>query len=86
MTVCSTSGRDEKITRKAEKKGGTSVAVMNSLNKNSPSIESSDSAQHNERNQETRRNRGARTRRQAPKEGRHVSELIGPACCFPPFV
>ena len=44
------------------------------------SLESSDSVQHNEGNQETRRNRGARTRKQATKERGQVSKLISPAC------
>ena len=50
------------------------------------SLESSDSVQNNEGNQETKRNRGAKTRKQATKERRQVSELISPACWCPPFL
>ena len=53
VTVCSTSGLDEKIKRNAEnRKHMRSCNEFSELN--SPSIESSDSAQHNEGDQETR--------------------------------
>ena len=64
----------------------TGVAVKWILWINSPSVESSDSVQHNEGNQETKETGGTRTNKRAPKEDRQVSELISPSCRFPPYI
>ena len=80
LTVCSTSDRLEKHMGKWNT--GCCWYKFSEFK----SLESSDSVQHNEGNQETRRNRRARTRKQATKERGQVSELISPACWFPPFL
>ena len=84
MTVCSTSDLDEKNGRLKKKTQG-SCNEFSELN--SPSIESSDSVQHNEGNLETRRTGGARTNKRTPEEenGRYLSSSVRPVA-FPPYI